>query len=66
MLNFFTYVFDFFNLIVLGAGVAFTKHLIHLYTYQGSSELGQHLEVCFVLFYATFSMRHLLGPYIDI
>ncbi|XP_044486596.1 topless-related protein 2-like isoform X2 [Mangifera indica] len=26
-------------------GVAFTKHLIHLYTYQGSSELGQHLEI---------------------
>ncbi|KAJ4722098.1 Topless-related protein [Melia azedarach] len=26
-------------------GVAFTKHLIHLYTYQGSSDLCQHLEI---------------------
>ncbi|XP_044498698.1 topless-related protein 2-like isoform X2 [Mangifera indica] len=26
-------------------GVAFTKHLIHLYTYQWSNELGQHLEI---------------------
>ncbi|KAL5849380.1 hypothetical protein ACOSQ4_007393 [Xanthoceras sorbifolium] len=26
-------------------GVSFTKHLIHLYTYQGSNELYQHLEI---------------------
>ncbi|KAF7837781.1 topless-related protein 2 [Senna tora] len=26
-------------------GVAFTKHLIHLYAYQGSNDLRQHLEI---------------------
>ncbi|KAH9683623.1 Topless-related protein 2 [Citrus sinensis] len=29
-------------------GVAFTKHLIHLYTYQGSNDLCQSLEACFI------------------
>ncbi|XP_061989928.1 topless-related protein 2 [Rosa rugosa] len=26
-------------------GVAFTKHLVHLYAYQGSNDLRQHLEI---------------------
>lgn len=31
--------------VFLLTGVAFTKHLIHLYAYTGSNELRQHLEV---------------------
>ncbi|XXG54028.1 hypothetical protein AAC387_Pa03g2008 [Persea americana] len=26
-------------------GIAFTKHLVHLYTYQGPNDLQQHLEI---------------------
>ena len=33
------------HLRLVGAGAAFTKHLIHIYTYSGSSDLRQHLEV---------------------
>jgi hypothetical protein len=36
---------------VVVAGVAFTKHLIHLYAYHGSNDLRQHLEACFNSFF---------------
>jgi hypothetical protein len=26
-------------------GVAFSKHIVHIYTYNGGSDLRQHLEV---------------------
>lgn len=29
-------------------GVAFSKHIVHLYTYNPTGELRQHLEVCSV------------------
>ncbi|XP_058077196.1 protein TPR1 isoform X2 [Magnolia sinica] len=29
----------------LVSGIAFTKHLIHLYAYQGTNDLRQHLEI---------------------
>jgi len=31
-------------------GIAFTKHLIHLYAYTGSNELTQRIEVIFFFF----------------
>lgn len=33
------------------AGVAFTKHLVHLFAYQGPNDLRQHLEACFNSFF---------------
>lgn len=27
-------------------GVAFSKHIVHIYAYNGGSDLRQHLEVC--------------------
>lgn len=31
-------------------GVAFSKHIVHIYTYNGASDLRQHLEVWFYIF----------------
>lgn len=30
-------------------GVAFSKHIVQMYTYNPAGELRQHLEVCFEL-----------------
>ena len=40
------------------AGVAFTKHLIHLYANQGLNDLRQHLEACFNSISFAFSTRY--------
>jgi len=28
------------------AGVAYSKHIVHLYSYHGPNDLRNHLEVC--------------------
>ncbi|KAK7824782.1 topless-related protein 2 [Quercus suber] len=40
-------------------GVAFTKHLVHLFAYQGPNDLRQHLEACFNSF-LIFIQQHYL------
>jgi hypothetical protein len=42
------------------AGVAFTKHLIHLYAYHGPNDLRQHLEACFNSFFDIYPTRRYL------
>lgn len=36
-------VFDESNFVL---GVAYSKHVVHVYAYNGSSDLREHLEVC--------------------
>ena len=41
--------FKLFDLIFLSAsGVAYSKHIVHIYSYQGGDDLRNHLEVCAV------------------
>lgn len=44
---------------VLIAGVAYSKHIVHLYTYHGGDELRNHLEVCVTvtLFFFFFGLK---------
>lgn len=44
ILLFFSFVFPLPSSI---SGVAYSKHIVHIYSYHGGDDLRNHLEVCF-------------------